>query len=311
MRGTYKVTMRLWKDSEYETPVYWFPAEPGAEVVTACSSFRARRVWEDGYPPGGVGELEQDSYPYHGNGNPIGYDGQHFCGSTAALLGGGIAGRDDGIVTDEFGDAPCCHTPHTTLPLCLTMSPDFPDSLDLGLIGAGKFAVLIGTGKVPPGVVFADPAGWALLFDQEYAHGADTMRLVAWTRQTDGSEGVVTRANFGNLGFAMSVFYWDPPVSQVEDWGVADGFLAPFPQIPTVSNGEDRCRLSVLGFVAGGVATRPGPPDVLGCVARYDPLTWHMESAARLVDAAGAVSGALWTTPGVWISCGASIMVGP
>lgn len=108
IRSAYVCKMRLWADSDEETEVRWFFAEPGAKVMDVPHPFGSWYTWDrkDGVEPGPLGE--QRYVRYDRGANDLGYGGSHYCGSDAAVRGGGVHGVDPVIATDADGGAGCC-----------------------------------------------------------------------------------------------------------------------------------------------------------------------------------------------------------
>lgn len=107
-RVCYKTDMRLWRDSDVLTPVYWHRCRPNAKVFRKLCSFRSNHTYlrSQGYPEGAVGE--QHRFTYYKGQNPAGYTGARHCGTDEAMMAGGVHGVDEEMLTGLHGMLPCC-----------------------------------------------------------------------------------------------------------------------------------------------------------------------------------------------------------
>lgn len=109
VRHCYKTKMRLWRDSDVLTPVYWHRARPEAKLFDQMSGFRSSYTWtrHDRINPK-VGEINKDDHEYYKGQNPAMYKGLKHCGSDLAMRRGGVHGTDKEILTGQYGKNPCC-----------------------------------------------------------------------------------------------------------------------------------------------------------------------------------------------------------
>lgn len=136
----YRTKMRLWSDSDEETPVRWFKADPGAKWFPGEHVFGSSDYLEPPRP-GPLGEVLHRVKQRRGRRlrpedgcedwsarikfdqgkNPLGYKGLDYCGPAEAFLEGGRHGSGPVFVTTAGGGATCCGdlVPTTPADWCL------------------------------------------------------------------------------------------------------------------------------------------------------------------------------------------------
>jgi len=119
-RVCYRTKMRLWRDSDELTPVYWHRTQPGAKVFHLPHRFASWKTWlRPLVNDGGMGE-QNEHFGYYKGGNPVGYAGQRHCGSDDAMSRGGQHGIDPVLTTGTDGWLACCGP----MPVCGVAIPD-------------------------------------------------------------------------------------------------------------------------------------------------------------------------------------------
>jgi len=203
IRSAYRTKMKLWKNRDTLTPVYWFRCEPDAKNFGLRTSFGSHKTW--------CRDLEEDdlcgerlsNYSYYNAANPVGYDGQRHCGADLAMQFGGVTPRDPDLVTDGNGSLPCCFVtppPPPPLPACVEWSVGqqpvgLPPALILQftLFAIPITCVLIRAGWSPftdpdptpaenqTGVPFDFPCYWVYMCpDTQYGENATYKFLIAF-----------------------------------------------------------------------------------------------------------------------------------
>lgn len=276
-----KSSMRLTKDSDVETPGYWFRTAPRAKVINQNCSFRSRITWERGEKRVGVGEVVSPTPEYGKGGNPIGYDGHKRCGSEAALLGGGVIGRDTYIETNAQGVAECCDIPvpvsynNCTNTFGITgnhlNAPAYHAPGTLGIIIAGWVGF-------PPNNHVGTIAGWDLIAQGASANGRFIIGV--FKRVLTAFEPafyVLNRPDVGQdvLGVGMS---FNPPTANV-NVSIIPAFRPTLnaPSIPPFRPGFAVCYWLLTGVCLTGTGQAPPVVTCNAAQSSYNILGGYVD----------------------------------
>jgi len=258
--------MKMWNDDSPPVDGYWFRSNPDAQRVEGMISFRQRRTWlkSEGSIEG-VGEQWEDELRYYKGQNSEKYKGKTFCGSVLSLKGGGVPGRDLGIITNEKGNSTCCGpAPKVNQVGCAAKTTSGTIGWPLGALTAeGRLAIIFEWSNNSLGYP-AELEGWTNILN--IAADGLQPRMSLLIRKLDGTEGTVV-GSVGPEGPGTGYVYVYDEQAVVTDQAGQHLEFTGTPQTPALDIiNEGSIRLAILLNVQGGnPGANPGDPEIVTC----------------------------------------------
>jgi len=258
--------MKVWNDDSPAVDGYWFRSAPGAERVEGMISFRQRRTWlKSEGPIPGIGEQWEDELRYYKGQNPEKYKGKTFCGSLLSLKGGGVPGRDLGIITNEQGNSTCCGPPAAAdLIGCTSKETGEPFGWQLsGMTQPDRLGLIWEVSNSSMGYACHVP-GWTNILN--LPQDGDMPRISILVKVLDGTEGSVGSGSSPESpggGYAW-VFSEGSFVAAIDGVQLLFTGNPTTPTIETLTSGSIRLALCFAN-PASHLTGVPSSPEVISC----------------------------------------------